>query len=149
MIQKPLLLVLEYDPEHHILDIFKYSITWKKVSWCNTIPLERGGISTLNMYSPQSTLLLPWRWVLEISLSLTLRAEGTVWCGLSHTDSREGIWAISHLCTALGAWEESLTIQIMQRSSRPLPTSGPTCGSLLWSGPVDIKDHQAINHLHS
>jgi hypothetical protein len=38
-----------------ILDIFKYSITWKRIFWSKTIPPEQGGITTLNMHSSQST----------------------------------------------------------------------------------------------
>lgn len=80
--------LVESDQGKLTVDILKYSITWKKVSWCNTIPCAQGGVLTLKLFSKYEPPL-PWRWVLERGRLpvLSTRSRGRIWCDLSHTDS--------------------------------------------------------------
>ena len=39
--------------------------------------------------------------------------------------------------------------QIAQRAFGLLATSAPGCGALVWPGPVNSADHQAVSHPHS
>lgn len=105
--------------------ILKCSTMLENVSWCDTIRYAQGDMITQKVFSKYLTLHEGEFGRQDAALS---SAKGRICRDLSHPDSIEVIWAISHPWSWL--WE--------------------FWGSQVWSDPTERTGAtQTVNHLHS